>query len=405
MEPSTTVPDKLSAYLSFYRRKLLMTEALMKSLQQTIERKKQRLGVLKYRLQQLTASQPPIKQLEPLESVTLNPRGRSLATHLVLDGALRTCYSVGYLGVSYNAFKKRFESPRQPFIAHARDEVTQIFFTDRGWEKLLQLLGPDITRTERVQGSAAHTLQVYLLLHTHFNRNHTFRCYIMPPRQTHRVGLFSTRSPHRINPLGLSIVRVESLDGQTRCLTVAGSDLLNGTPIVAVQLYKLEIHDHPTAKAGWLDTDTLYPLYYDTQTSTGRGARESFVPGWEVAPISPEIREKLDFIQKATVVDVYSMILTHCSHRPILSRTHKQKEAKLDNTVNAVLAVSLYRVSYVVDTSKHLVTLVDVQPSLKREQVEEVREFDPEAEEVYLFFKKFSSEANEQFTVPTPPSR
>lgn len=384
----TVPPDKLSIYLAFYRRKMFEMESAMKDLQQTIDKKKQRLNFLKYRLQQLNAGQPIIKQLEPIELMKLNSRGRSLTAQLSLDEGSRLCYSIGYLGTAYNAFKKRFESPRQPFIAHAGSELTRILFNDHGWERLLQIFPPDTSC--KAQNSSRSGAPVYLLLHIHFNRNHTFRCFIMPPRQSHRVGLFSTRSPHRINPLGLSIVRVESLDSQRRCLTVAGSDLLNGTPIVAVQLYKPNIHDHPTAKAGWLDTDTLYPLYYDTHTSIGRGERESFVAGWEVVPISPEIRKKLDFVQRSTIVDVYSMIMTHCSHQPILSRTHKQKEAKSDNTVNAVLAVSLYRVSYIVDTNKRLVTLIDVQPSLKRKQVEEIKDFDPEAEEIYSFFEEFA---------------
>lgn len=385
-------PDKLSTYLSFYRKRMFEVKALMESLQQTIEQKKQRLNFLKYRLQQLKAGQPPLKQLEPIESMVLHPRGRSLASLPVPCPASIKCYSVGYLGIAYNVFRKRFESPRQPFIAHAGTELTRIVFTDQGWERLLQLSALGVGGTERAQGSAGSSTPVYLLLHTHFNRNHTFRCYIMPPRQTHRVGLFSTRSPHRINPLGLSIVKVQSLDSQLRCLTVAGSDLLNGTPIVAVQLYRQDIHDHPTARAGWLDTDTLYPLYYDTQTTVGRRAHESFVAEWKLTPIPSELCKKLDFIQKTTITDVYSMVSAHCSHRPILSRTHKQKEANSDNAVSAVLAISLYRVSYVVDVSKRLVTLVDVQPSLKREQAEALKEFDPEAEEVSSFFKEFPPE-------------
>lgn len=389
---SPELPDKLSVYLSFYRKKMLEMESLMKGLQQTIDKKNQRLNFLKYRLQQLNASQPAIKQLAPIESMSLNSRGRPLATQLSSDEESRTCYSMGYLGMAYNAFKRRFESPRQPFIAHAGNELTRIVFNDHGWKKLLQILSPGTGHGDEANNNTGSGAPMYLLLHIHFNRNHTFRCHIMPPRQSHRVGLFSTRSPHRINPLGLSIVRVEALDSQLRCLTVAGSDLLNGTPIVAVQLYRPDAHDHPTAKAGWLDTDTLYPLYYDTQTNIGRGEHESFVAGWEVSPISPEIRRKLDFIQKTTVVDVYSMVMTHCSHRPILSRTHKQKEAGSDNTVSSVLAVSLYRVSYVADIRKRLVTLIDVQPSLKRKQVEEIKEFDPEAEEIYSFLEEFSPE-------------
>src|SRR3569833_1802478 len=39
---------------------------------------------------------------------------------------------------------------------------------------------------------------------------------VLPPRSTSgRKGVFSTRSPHRPNPIGLSAVRLERIDGLT----------------------------------------------------------------------------------------------------------------------------------------------------------------------------------------------
>lgn len=55
-----------------------------------------------------------------------------------------------------------------------------------------------------------------------------------------RKGVFATRSPFRPNPIGLSCVKILSVvpdapDGA--CITVAGADLMNGTPIYDIKPY------------------------------------------------------------------------------------------------------------------------------------------------------------------------
>lgn len=64
---------------------------------------------------------------------------------------------------------------------------------------------------------------------------------VRPPRLggNERVGVFASRSPFRPNSLGLSCVRLVSVNrgdsGVT--LTVAGADLMNGTPIYDIKPY------------------------------------------------------------------------------------------------------------------------------------------------------------------------
>lgn len=49
------------------------------------------------------------------------------------------------------------------------------------------------------------------------------------------VGVFCTDSPHRPNPIALSIVRLVRRDG--RFLYVEGLDLFNGTPVLDIRAY------------------------------------------------------------------------------------------------------------------------------------------------------------------------
>ena len=52
---------------------------------------------------------------------------------------------------------------------------------------------------------------------------------VKPPRlDGGKTGLFATRTPHRPNNLGLSLVRLDSVKGDT--LHLSGVDLVDGTP-------------------------------------------------------------------------------------------------------------------------------------------------------------------------------
>ena len=55
-----------------------------------------------------------------------------------------------------------------------------------------------------------------------------------PPR-----GVFSTRSPHRPNPLSLHTVKLLSIDGNV--LRVSGMDAIDGTPVVDIKSHSPEL--------------------------------------------------------------------------------------------------------------------------------------------------------------------
>jgi tRNA-Thr(GGU) m(6)t(6)A37 methyltransferase TsaA len=84
-----------------------------------------------------------------------------------------------------------------------------------------------------------------------FDRNEGWRPKVLPPRsRSGRKGVFATRSPHRPNPLGLSAVRLERIEGLT--LHVRDVDMLDGTPVLDIKPYVAytdAIHD---ARSGWL---------------------------------------------------------------------------------------------------------------------------------------------------------
>jgi len=52
-----------------------------------------------------------------------------------------------------------------------------------------------------------------------------------------KVGVLSTRSPHRPNPIGITLAKIEKVDKRTRSLHVTSCDLVHGTPILDIKPY------------------------------------------------------------------------------------------------------------------------------------------------------------------------
>lgn len=82
---------------------------------------------------------------------------------------------------------------------------------------------------------------------------------VRPPRLggNERVGVFATRSPFRPNPIGLSCVKLESVDYSATdgpCIIVSGIDLMDGTPIFDIKPYIPYADCRPEATGGFTDT-------------------------------------------------------------------------------------------------------------------------------------------------------
>ena len=70
--------------------------------------------------------------------------------------------------------------------------------------------------------------------------------------QQRQVGIFATRGPRRINPIGLSLVRLTGVDGAT--VRFSGVDLIDGTPVLDIKP-DVTRFDRPPGEpgCGWFD--------------------------------------------------------------------------------------------------------------------------------------------------------
>src|SRR5258708_28317545 len=82
-----------------------------------------------------------------------------------------------------------------------------------------------------------------------FDRSQPFELLGTPPSDNRKHGVFATRSPHRPNPIGLTVVELLRRTGAE--LRVRGVDMLDGTPILDIKPYLSNVPEG-SLRRGWL---------------------------------------------------------------------------------------------------------------------------------------------------------
>ena len=92
----------------------------------------------------------------------------------------------------------------------------------------------------------------------------TFKAKVRPPLLGgKKVGLFATRSPHRPNPIGLTLCKLDRIDFKTGRIYLSGIDLCDGTPVLDIKPYVC--HDRPNA------TDLKYAAWVPSKEQSQNG--------------------------------------------------------------------------------------------------------------------------------------
>lgn len=82
-----------------------------------------------------------------------------------------------------------------------------------------------------------------------FHKSRGFKLHTEPFLDDTLRGVFSTRSPHRPNPIGMTIVKV--IKRKSNILKVSGVDMIEGTPILDIKPYTHR-DQKSSLKLGWL---------------------------------------------------------------------------------------------------------------------------------------------------------
>lgn len=131
-------------------------------------------------------------------------------------------YSFEPIGVMHSCFAEKFAIPRQPQLAPAARGVLELFAP---YDKPKAVAGLE---------GVSH---LWLLFVFHAAASGEQHMRVRPPRLggNKRIGVFASRSTHRPNPIGQSVVRLEGIEPGR--LLLSGLDLLDGTPILDIKPY------------------------------------------------------------------------------------------------------------------------------------------------------------------------
>lgn len=118
-----------------------------------------------------------------------------------------------------------------------------------------------------------------------FHRAESWRPLVLPPRgPSQRRGVFSTRSPHRPNPIGMTPARLLGIEGLR--LLLGPCDLLEGTPVLDIKPYVPAYDAFADSAAGWIDTvEALHaapPAYAVSWSLLAREQAEWLKAAWSV---------------------------------------------------------------------------------------------------------------------------
>jgi tRNA (adenine37-N6)-methyltransferase len=135
------------------------------------------------------------------------------------------------IGTVHSPFKEPPGTPIQPGAAAGVQGLVEVFPEYR--EGLADLEG------------FSHLILLY-----YFHLAQGFALRVKPFLDEQQRGLFATRAPARPNPIGLSIVRLERVEG-TR-LSIREVDIVDGTPLLDIKPYVPRFDRRDGATSGWL---------------------------------------------------------------------------------------------------------------------------------------------------------
>jgi tRNA-Thr(GGU) m(6)t(6)A37 methyltransferase TsaA len=91
----------------------------------------------------------------------------------------------------------------------------------------------------------------YIYLFYYFHQSQKTFLYVKPYLSEQEHGIFATRSPHRPNKLGMSLVRLTGIEGNI--LHVNDIDILDGTPLIDIKPYIRRFDSRENVRSGWQD--------------------------------------------------------------------------------------------------------------------------------------------------------
>ncbi len=135
------------------------------------------------------------------------------------------------IGVIHTPFKEVKNMPIQPLAA-------------TGIKGYIELL-PDFVPGLKDLGGFSHITLVY-----RFHKIVGFELEVIPFMDTENRGIFSCKAPKRPNAIGISTVKLMSIEGNI--IHIEQVDMLDGTPLIDIKPFYPRYDNRENARIGWL---------------------------------------------------------------------------------------------------------------------------------------------------------
>lgn len=143
-------------------------------------------------------------------------------------------FQMDAIGQVHSCFSDKFAIPRQPSLAPSAQGRIQLY--------------PPYNQSQALSG-LEQVSHIWVLFIFHHALEQQQRLQVRPPRLggNQRLGVFASRSSHRPNSLGQSVVRLDGISPEGQLL-VSGIDMLDGTPVIDIKPYIPFVDAIPSAR-------------------------------------------------------------------------------------------------------------------------------------------------------------
>ncbi len=138
------------------------------------------------------------------------------------------------IGIIRSPFAEAKDTPIQPAVAAGIDGSIEVF-------------SEYIPALKDLEGFS-HIILLY-----HFHLSAGYSPSVRPFLDSEFRGLFSTRSPRRPNPIGLSVVRLVGIE--KNILHIQDVDIVDGTPLLDIKPYVPDFDIREAQRIGWLENN------------------------------------------------------------------------------------------------------------------------------------------------------
>lgn len=205
------------------------------------------------------------------------------------------------IGIFRSPQKEPYQAGRQPDQLGAVGEIE--LFPGNNFEQALQDLE-----------GCSHIWIIF-----GFHKNDNWKPLVQTPRSDRKIGVFATRAPYRPNPLGLSLVKLLSVDRLK--VLVSENDILDGSPIYDIKPFHPESDRGEEAEIEWMK-DSVVDLC--------------------TLSFSPLAEEQFDWLENNRLNEIRTFTQRQLEYDP----TNKNKKRVEENTGYWTLSYRTWRIDF-----------------------------------------------------------